>query len=188
MRPDSGVEALLVAARAQEEDAVIELLRLYGPSIAAGLQAAGFDRSDPLYEDAQSQALVTIWQQLPSFRGDSSPGTWMYQIAKRSAMSRVLEPELRERKRQQHSAAKMTPFDLIEPCADNEVADRDLLDRILGDLNPRHREILILRIGLQVSTKETAELLYLSEGGVKARLNRAKRAALVALSRYLEDR
>ena len=187
-RPSADVDGLIDAARAQDDDAIVELIRRNEASIAAGLQAAGLHRLDPLYEDAQSQALLTIWQRFPSFRGDAAPGTWMYQIAKRTAMSRIVEPERRERRRRDRNMATTIASELTHGNGDDEVVDRDLLRWLLTELDARDREILLLRVGLELSTKETARLLHLSEGGVKTRLRRAKRAAVALVARGQDER
>jgi RNA polymerase sigma-70 factor (ECF subfamily) len=50
---------------------------------------------------------------------------------------------------------------------------RDRVRAVLAELNPRDREILVLRFLEQLSTAETAVVLGIGEGAVKSRLMRA---------------
>ncbi len=178
-------ERLVRAARAHDEDAVVELIRRCEAMIAAGLAAAGLNRYEPLYPDAQNQALLTIWQQVDNFRGESDPCSWMYRIARRSAASRTIDPEMRERRRQEHHQTMTAPSDLLGASQEDDIVERDLLAEVMSRLDEQDREIIVLRVVQELSTRETAELLFLSEGGVKARLHRAKKSA-VAIVKQLD--
>lgn len=75
-----------------------------------------------------------------------------------------------------------TPFDegvtLIAPQeSGNVVADA------MKRLSPRYREALLLRYGCGYSTRETAQLLYMSHGAVQKLLQRAKAALRAELER-----
>lgn len=178
-------EHLVAAAKQQDEEALIELLKRCESLIAAGLAAAGLLPSEPLYLDARNQALFTIWQQFPTFRGAGEPCGWMYRIARRSAASRTIEPEIRERRRRTQHQITATRDDLVVESRESEIVEHDLLDQVLDRLDAQDREVIVLRVIQELSTSETAELLFLSEGGVKTRLHRAKRAA-VTIARQLE--
>ena len=74
------------------------------------------------------------------------------------------------------------PFDealtLIVPQeSGNAVADA------MGRLSPRYREALLLRYGCGYSTRETAQLLYMSHGAVQKLLQRAKAALRAQLEK-----
>lgn len=178
-------DALVQAARRGDGDAVVELIRRCERSIAAGLVAAGLRSSDPLFGDAQNQALFTIWQQFAGFQDGAQPCSWMYGVARRTAASRTIDPEVRERRRQERHRAMTTPDELEVRPSDDELAGQDLLAEVMRRLDDEDREILVLRVVQELSTKQTAEILFLSEGGVKTRLHRAKKAAL-AIARQLE--
>ncbi len=183
---DRDHDDLIAAARRQEEDAVVELIRRCEDRIAGALVAAGLRVGDPLYADAENQALLGIWQQFPNYRGEAAPCSWMYAIARRTAASRTIDPEARERRRQDRHRATTTETDLLSEPIEPTIADRDLLDRVLARLDDQEREVLVLRLVLELTTSETAELLFLSEGGVKTRLHRAKKEAL-RIARQLQD-
>lgn len=173
-------DALVRAARQDDGNAIMELIRRCEGSIAAGLVAAGLRPADPLFADAQNQALLTIWQEFSRSQADQ-PCSWMYRVARRAAASRTIDPEMRERRRQERNRLMTTTDELEVRSDDSRIADRQLLEEVLRRLSADDREILILRLVQELSTSQTAERLYLSEGGVKARLHRAKKAALVII-------
>lgn len=179
-------EALVAAARNDDEDAVVELIRRCERIIAAGLAAAGLRPSEAFYADAQNQALLMIWQEFGSFRGDGEPCPWMYRIARRSAASRTIDPEVRARRRVERAQAATRPSDLVVGAHDEALADRDLLSQVLARLDDDDREIIVLRVIQDLSTARVAEMLFLSESGVKSRLLRARKAA-AAIARHLES-
>ncbi|KRA32741.1 MULTISPECIES: SigE family RNA polymerase sigma factor [unclassified Nocardioides] len=60
------------------------------------------------------------------------------------------------------------------------VVEAELVRKALGVLNPEQREVVVLRIHLQLSERETAQALNVPNGTVKSRLSRA-------LARLAED-
>lgn len=173
---------LIAAAVRRDEHAVLTLIGQNERSVASGLRAAGLSPSDALYEDAQSQALLAIWQEFPNFRGLSRLSTWMFSIANRVALSRAIDPEVRERRRRHRNVERTTRLDLVEPASDEALADRDLLSQVLRRLSDADRQVLMLRAVLELTMAEIASELFLSEAGAKARYRRARqRAAAVVL-------
>ena len=68
-------------------DAYGELVDRHGPRayrVALGLLGNKQDA-----EDVTQEAFVAAWRQLPSFRGDASYPTWLFQIVTRRALNRV---------------------------------------------------------------------------------------------------
>jgi RNA polymerase sigma-70 factor, ECF subfamily len=75
--------------RAQEGyvDAYAELVDRYGQlAFRVALRLLG-NHHDA--EDVAQEALVTAWQQLSKFKGDSNFSTWLYRIVTRKALNRI---------------------------------------------------------------------------------------------------
>ncbi|QWU17480.1 RNA polymerase sigma-70 factor, ECF subfamily [Paenibacillus sophorae] len=51
---------------------------------------------------------------------------------------------------------------------------KDLIERVLGKLNPVHRQLILMKYEMELSYREIASLLDISEGKVKASLYRAR--------------
>jgi RNA polymerase sigma-70 factor, ECF subfamily len=67
-------------------------------------------------------------------------------------------------------------FDGPVASAESHVVDRDEASRawaLLETLSERHREILVLRVGVGLSAAETADALGMTPGGVRVAQHRA---------------
>jgi RNA polymerase sigma-70 factor (ECF subfamily) len=64
---------------------------------------------------------------------------------------------------------------------------RNVLDRVIADLPPAYRAVVLLRDIEELSTEETAQILDLSTDVVKTRLHRARLAMRQTLDCYLHN-
>lgn len=144
--------------------------------------------------DLAQEAFVRVYQSLADFRGDSSFATWLYRI-----VSNACRDELRRRQRQ-----RTVPLDLPVDSEDGEMVrqyaddsdgpdqtlERRELQRLVREtietLDEDHRQVLILRDFQDLSYQDIAELLNVSLGTVKSRINRARNALKEKLARELE--
>jgi RNA polymerase sigma-70 factor (ECF subfamily) len=133
-------------------------------------------------EDVLQETFLKAFQHLPEFREDSRFYTWIVRIAVNEGLMK-----LRKRRSGREVSIEDSPND------DGEVMPREFtdwkpnpeqqfarteLESILQDavrsLPPTFRTVFFLRDVEGLSTQETAELLDLSVGAVKARLFRAR--------------
>ena len=123
---------------------------------------------------------------LVNFRGDAAFSTWLYQIATNLARNRYWYWWRRKRDKtvsfdQPVSADNDTPLSEVfatemETPGDITVTN-EFVDRIaesMEKLNPKHREILILRNVKNMSYEDISEVLGISVGTVKSRIARAR--------------
>ncbi len=137
-------------------------------------------------EDATQQTFIKVMENLDRFREESSVATWVLRIATNHALTM-----LRKRRPERHVRLDATPSadgsevplphpQYIAQWKDNpaELAQRSevrrLLEEALGDLDEKYRVVFTLRDVQEFSTRETAELLGISESNVKVRLLRAR--------------
>ena len=140
-------------------------------------------RDADLANDATQEALVRIWDDLPSLRDPDRYDPWTYRITCR-ACYRVAKHERR---------AALAP--LVEPRApdpadfESEVADHDEMERGFRRLSPEHRAVLVLHYYLGLTIGEVADALQIAPGTVGSRLHYAMhslRAALESEARSTE--
>lgn len=143
-------------------------------------------------KDVQQGTMLKAYRKLEQFEGRSQFNTWISRIAinealmclrkRRSAAYVPLEQALPPNGTIQ---ARWNSHSVVEgperAYARKEL--RDLLAHAIGTLRPMHRAIFLLRAIERLSTKQTAKLLHISEGIVKARLRRAR----AELRYYLRD-
>lgn len=129
-------------------------------------------RDDAEAEDAVQQAYLSAYAKLASFRGEARFATWLTRIAVHEALRRV-------RKRPPLADLEVVePVDVItspeDATADREL--RALLEGAVDALPESYRVVFVLRDVEEMSTRETADALELSEEAVRVRLHRARHA------------
>ena len=172
--------ALVAEAKAGSYEAFEELVNRYENKIyRLGLNVTGNPEDA---EDVLQEAFLKAFQHLGEFRADSRFYTWLVRIA-------VNEGLMKLRKRRSDRSVPMQD----EIGDDGEPIPRELADwkpnpeqifaqaeieRILRDaaqkLPATYRTVFLLRDMEDLSTAETASVLNLTEGTVKARLFRAR--------------
>jgi len=145
--------------------------RIYG--LALRLTANQADAEDVLQE-----TFLTVIKKLDSFEGRSEIYTWMHRIATNLALGK-----LRKLKRADDVDISPEDFDNLATGLpkgkgwfddeDNEFV-RELLDDAIGKLPEHHRVVFIMRDVEEMSTRDTANILDISEANVKVRLMRAR--------------
>lgn len=126
-------------------------------------------------EDAEDAVQETLWaaaRALRTFRGTaSSIASWLFTIVRRECL-RLLE-------RHRKAPHVPEPEDLLSEVVDPEdvIALRrriELLASALADLDPLHREVVLLRDIQELTAPEAAERLGISIDALKSRLHRAR--------------
>jgi len=186
-------ESLLVTeAKAGSYEAFEDLVNRYEKKIyRLGMNITG-NREDA--EDVLQETFLKAFEHLADFREDSRFYTWIVRIGVNQALMKL-------RKRR---SEKMVPMDDIVGD-DGEVIPReftdwkpnpeqqltraeleDILETAAQALPPTFRAVFFLRDVEELSTEETAEILNLSNGAVKARLFRARLRLREDLSKILK--
>ena len=184
-----------LADRASAARELQKVLALSAPSFyRCALRLLG-NRADA--EDAVQEALLAAHRYLHQFRGQSQMSTWLTTIVRNCALM-----QLRKRPRQIH-----TPLDeqigederyflserLVDtrPSPEDECHNSELaahLRKCIALLTPSLRRTLHLRVVDGLSIFETAQVLGVPSGTVKARLARARTKLARYMQRALEPR
>lgn len=130
------------------------------PSIARGLALAIGDAD--LAADATDEAMARAYERWPTVVRLDRPEGWVYRVGMNWALS-----VLRRRNRSDHRL--YDPKDSTLAVADPDV------HAALGELDVKHRTVIVCRHLLGWSVAETAAALKVREGTVKSRLHRATR-------------
>jgi RNA polymerase sigma-70 factor (ECF subfamily) len=172
--------ALVSEAKAGSYAAFEELVSRYERKIyRLGLNLTGNPQDA---EDVLQEAFLKAFEHLPEFRADSRFYTWLVRIAineglmklrkRRSDRSVPLEDTVGEE-------GEIMPRELTDwkPNPEQVYAQAEIeaiLQNAAASLAPGLRTVFLLRDVEGLSTEETAALLNLTEGAVKARLFRAR--------------
>jgi RNA polymerase sigma-70 factor (ECF subfamily) len=164
-----------------DKEAFYTLVRPYDRAVFFATRSVLANDADA--EDAAQEAVFKAFTHINAFRGESKFSTWLIRIAINEA--RMM---LRKQHRQLYES-------LDEPTADEQgdywpkdFADwreipieavqlkelREALSKALASLEPKYRQVLVLRDIEHFSIVETAEALGISETNVRTRLHRAR--------------
>ena len=122
-----------------------------------------------LAADMADEALIAVWNSAGSFSGKSQPSTWIHSIARfrliaylRKSKEVLLDDDSLALNLVDESLLPEDEIDLLETNA--ELADG------LGKLSIKHREVIELVYFKELSVKEVAKTLDISENTVKTRM------------------
>jgi len=165
-----------------DQEAFETLVRL---SIGHQGALARFVLRDPeLAHDAVQNALMLAWRDLPGLRDPECFEAWLNRLTFHAAIEEA-------RKRRRHDVEVELVPDLVAVDDDpaQRVVERDALDAALADLDPDHRDLVMLHVCLGVPLPEAAERLGIPLGTAKSRLHRALgqlRASMAAAAIVLD--
>jgi RNA polymerase sigma-70 factor, ECF subfamily len=184
-------EARLVsAAKAGDTAAFEELVNRYERKIFRLGMNITQNREDA--EDVMQDAFLKSYQNLDRFQGDSRFYTWLVRIAVNEALMKL-------RKRRPNQVSLDEPltddgddsvFRQIEdwgPSPEKKFAQTELneiLNSVIGELDPIFRVVFLLRDVEGLSTEETAQILGISVAAVKSRLLRGRLKLRQKLNKY----
>jgi RNA polymerase sigma-70 factor (ECF subfamily) len=171
---------LLASARAGDSAAFECLVMPHWDALLRVTQRILRNREDA--EDAVQTAVLDAFRNLHGFHGRSRFSSWLTRIAMNAALMRL---RVSRRKRETsldevtEAGETRTRIDLVEtrPNPEQEYLSKEgrvLLQKGLKRLGPLYVEVLHLRGVQELSAKETARILELPVGTVKARLHRAR--------------
>jgi RNA polymerase sigma-70 factor, ECF subfamily len=132
------------------------------------------DEQDAL--DVAQETLLTAYQKLADFRGESSLSSWLFVVArsicKRSRRKRAGEPQTFEPLDEAlREADDLDPEELAELHRTSE-----RLRLAIDTLSTRHREVLLLHDLQGLTTAEIGAILGLTIPATKSRIHRARQA------------
>ncbi len=185
----------LTALKAGDRSEFARLVEETSPKIYRLLLKMLGDEADA--EDALQDAYLKALRSLPGFEERSSLSTWLYRIAVNEALMtiRKRKPQvgLVEEERDEDGGEATAPSELADFCClpEHELMSgegRRQLNQAVQTLSPALRAVFLLRDVEDLSVRETAEALGVSEQVVKTRLLRARLKLREALSAYWSER
>lgn len=134
-------------------------------------------------DDALQDAFVAATRYLSGYRGETPLKNWLYRLAS-TACTRMRRGRKNDPKR--HSEYEDTAPPAIQKMGQDVEAMLEArltpLQDALSALNPTDRAVLMLRDGEQMSAREVAAALSITEAAVKSRLHRARQATQARLA------
>lgn len=160
----SSQRALLDAARAGDEAAREQLVRLYLRDVFQATSRVLYDRQ--LAEDAAQDAFVNALANLDRFRGDASFRTWLLRIAVNAAHTVARRQARRREVDLELVAGSIAGADDAAAAAFARVESARLA-RALEQLPPKQRLAVTLRVHQGLSYREIGAVLEGTEGAAR---------------------
>jgi RNA polymerase sigma-70 factor, ECF subfamily len=186
----------LPALKSGDRAEYARMVEAYSPRIyRLALKILG-DATDA--EDVLQETFIKAYQHIGEFEGRSSINTWLYRIASNEAfmLLRRRRPDTLSVDEEVPSSSgdgEMEPIQIADWCCLPEeefLSDesREHLDHAIDQLGPALKAVFLLRDIEDLSVRETAEALHITEAAVKTRLLRARLQLREHLSQYFAER
>lgn len=186
-------EALIEGLRRQDPQAFEELVRQTAPRLLATITRILGPQADA--EEALQETFISAWKSIEGFDRRASLATWLHRIAVNAALGRL-------RTAQRHPTTSLSseeqqiglPFDGIPaawaepgPTLEKRIAMRRAIQRALDMIPADLRLVLLLRDVEELSSREVAEQMGITDAAVRQRLHRARTAMAEILRPELCD-
>ena len=127
-------------------------------------------------QDLAQEILLQAWQSLPNFEGKASPATWFYRVALHTAMNWHRKDKPR-RSRQQPllEVQVLAPTARTVPSKFSSARPSSSSTTQFTSCRKADAALVLLYLD-ELSYREMAEVLGISESNVGVKLNRAKKA------------
>ncbi len=163
-------EDLVSRLQQNDELAYHELVETYGEKILHLAYTIVGDKQ--MAEDVVQESFLTLYEKLYTFRGDSSLYTWLTRIAINKAKNKV-RPSLLKKITYVWDIKRKDDKPLPQECFETKER-QGMIRKVLMVLPLKYKEVLYLYYYEEMKVKEIAQVLDLSESGVKSRLHRGR--------------
>jgi RNA polymerase sigma-70 factor (ECF subfamily) len=161
-----------------DEDGFIELMRKYKTGVYRVVMSILRDRRTT--EEATEDTFFKLYEKAHTFKHKSSFKTWLFTIAVNTARN-YRKKLIRRKKEISLDNSYYNLKNHNDPVKQTELRHKsDILESVIDELPERQREVFRMKYISDMKIKEIAEILSLSEGGVKASLS-------IALNKVRED-
>jgi RNA polymerase sigma-70 factor, ECF subfamily len=148
--------------------------------------------------DLTQDVFVKIYRYLGTFEGNSALYTWIYRITVNSCLDylrkkRIYKVEYDDSRGQKASVEVLFPLtgQASSGTPQKRLLREELMEKVneaLGQLSPKHKQMIILREVEGLAYQEIADVLEISIGTVMSRLFHARKHMQRILSKYLDKR
>jgi RNA polymerase sigma-70 factor (ECF subfamily) len=170
--------ALLEASRRGEHAAFGEIVERYQRLVSAVSYARTRDRT--LSDDVTQDTFLAAWRQLDQVREPRRLGAWLCGIARNRAR-RAHRDRAREVPLEGQAVAETTPFDDVSAAQAEHV-----VGVALARVSETCRDVLVLYFQEQMSVREVAEALGISEAAAMKRLARGRQQLASTVTALVE--
>jgi RNA polymerase sigma-70 factor, ECF subfamily len=125
----------------------------------------GYVNNQDWAKDITQETFITVWQQLPNFRNESSIGTWIFRIATNNCLRQIDKEKRLPKSTMQH--------DIAAPATMDTESSSTFLYQCIAELPETERLIISLELE-DIKQAEIAQIVGISEANVRVKIHRIK--------------
>lgn len=141
--------------------------------------ARAFTSTDADREDLMQEILLQLWISTPNYEGKSKPSTWIYRLALNTALGWK-----RKEKKRASRVSLLEIEDLPADSAENTLGeDKQQVDALYAAIRslPKIDAALVMMYLDDLSYRDMAEILGISESNVGVKLHRIKKTLVESM-------
>lgn len=135
----------------------------------------GYVNDHDLAQDLTQETFISVWEQLPKFRNESSIGTWIFRIASNNCLRQI-------EKQGRYPKADM-PLNITEEKQHNIEPQIQFLYKCISELPEIDRIVISLELE-DIKQEEIASIMGLSEANIRVKIHRIKEKLTQKFSSY----
>jgi RNA polymerase sigma-70 factor (ECF subfamily) len=174
-------KVLLELVAGKNQDAFAVLYKRYDP-ILQKFCTRMLNGDVALAADIVDEAMFEVWKAAGKFAGKSKPSTWIHSIARNKLVDYLRKNSDSKLDKKLLQISMSDTVALTEDILINKQQSQDVM-RYMDKLSPDHKEVLLLAYYKELSVKEMAVTLDISENTVKTRLFYARQRFKKILSK-----
>lgn len=182
--------ALIAALRARDADALTWLFERTSHKLYR--LALNLLHDEQAADDVVQNTFIALFEHIETFEGRARIDTWLYRIGYNDAMTRLRRErphvDLDDIEGDELPPPTLIAWDDLPEHLLSSAEARAQMDAAAATLKPVQRAVFLLRDVEELSIKETADILNLSESAVKVYLHRARLDLREKLSQYFAER
>ncbi len=190
MTPDKQIpspeDTLIQRAKEGDRDAFGELVQIYQDQV---YNLACRTMGDPdRAKDTAQEAFIRAWRAISRFKGQSKFSSWLYRITVNACLSELRQKSKPVDQYEQIELDKVKPAGIKSENIETTLEKRDLVEKLIKELPPAYRSIVVLFYIQDLDCKEISAVLGHPVGTIKAYLHRAREQMRRNADMYLKTR
>lgn len=162
------------ALRLTKEAVLEQVMREYGEKILQLVYLIVKDRT--MAEDITQEVFLKAFRDLHAFRGESEIKTWLYRIAINESKKYLRSWSFRQifSTFQKESVPDEPDQEHVEDRVIGKLTKEEMAQRVMA-MSPQYRQVILLHYYEDLTVREIAQVLDISEELVRTKLHRARK-------------
>ncbi|MET3536476.1 RNA polymerase sigma factor [Chryseobacterium limigenitum] len=122
------------------------------------------------HEDLFQEITIQLWKSFPGFKGDAKFSTWMYRVALNTAITLFKKPKKRDL---QHAEVDISSLKIEYEIYEDDEHKLKKMYKAIYELSDIEKALIMMYLE-DKSYREISEILGITEGNARVKMNRAK--------------